>query len=74
MTWIIEKWQLKSHDGIGKRYKVKTNGLIKKKWKKNEKMTEMDDRNKHRKLNDRKIQKKMTQKVMTRISNGLIRK
>ena len=30
-----------------------------------EKMTEMDDRNKHRKLNDRKIQKKMTQKVMT---------
>ena len=39
-----------------------------------EKMTEMDDRNKLRKLNDRKIQKKMTQKVMTRISNGLIRK
>ena len=39
-----------------------------------EKMTEMDGRNKHRKLNDRKIQKKMTQKVMTRISNGLIRK
>ena len=39
-----------------------------------EKMTEMDDRNKHKKLNDRKIQKKMTQKVMTRISKGLIRK
>ena len=39
-----------------------------------EKMTEMDDRNKHRKLNDRKIHKKMTQKVMTRISKGLIRK
>lgn len=39
-----------------------------------EKMTEMNDRNKHRKLNDRKIQKKMTQKVMTRISKGLIRK
>ena len=39
-----------------------------------ERMTEMDDRNKHRKLNDRKNQKKMTQKVMTRISNGLIRK
>ena len=38
------------------------------------KMTEMDDRNKHRKLNDRNIQKKMTQKVMTRISKGLIRK
>ena len=37
-------------------------------------MTEMDDRNKLRKLNDRKIQKKMTQKVMTRILKGLIRK
>ena len=39
-----------------------------------EKMTEMDDRNKHRIWNDREIRLKMTQKVMTRISNGLIRK
>ena len=40
----------------------------------NEKMTVWDNRNKHKKLNNKKKRLEMTEKVMTRISNGLIRK